>query len=142
MIWTGFSSKGLTDVAFLQGRQDSYAYCDTVADYLLPFVHATHADGFVFQQDNASIHASAETKAFLAEQNVPLLSWPSLSPDLNPIENVWGYLVRKVYVNGCQFSTVTELESEILRQWDAIDQGFILRLIASMKSRCVDVLQC
>ncbi|ETV75814.1 hypothetical protein H257_10180 [Aphanomyces astaci] len=73
---------------------------------------------------HASIHPSAETKAFLAEQNVPLLSWPSLSPDLNPIENVWGYLVRKVYANGRQFSTVTELKSEILRPWDAIDQGF------------------
>ncbi|KAF0748806.1 hypothetical protein AaE_007242 [Aphanomyces astaci] len=109
MIWAGFSSQGRTEVAVLQGRQDSYAYCDTVANYLLPFVHAHHPDGFVFQQDNASIHASQETRAILAEHNVPLLSWPALSPDLNPIENVWGCLARKVYANGRQFGSVQEL---------------------------------
>ncbi|ETV86302.1 hypothetical protein H257_02715 [Aphanomyces astaci] len=137
MIWAGFSSQGRTEVAVLQGRQDSYAYCDTVANYLLPFVHAHHPDGFVFQQDNASIHASQETTAFLAEQNIPLLSWPALSPDLNPIENVWGCLARKVYANGRQFGSVQELQSEILRQWDAIDEELFHKLIASMKSRLI-----
>ncbi|KAF0702422.1 hypothetical protein AaE_015946 [Aphanomyces astaci] len=90
MIWAGFSSKGRTEIAFLQGHQDSYAYCDTVANYLLPIAHMHHGGEFVFQQDNASIHASHDTMAFLAEHNIPLLSWPSLCPDLNPIENFWG----------------------------------------------------
>ncbi|ETV89331.1 hypothetical protein H257_00656 [Aphanomyces astaci] len=45
MIWDRFSSQGRTAVAVLQGRQDSYAYCDTVANYVLPFVHAHHPDG-------------------------------------------------------------------------------------------------
>ncbi|ETV69561.1 hypothetical protein H257_14797 [Aphanomyces astaci] len=141
MIWTGFSSQGRTEVAVLQGRQDFYTYCDTVANYLLSFVHAHPPDGFVFQQDNTSIHASQEARVFLTEQNVPLLSWPALSPDLNPIENVWRCLARKVYANGRQFGSVQELQSEILRQWDAIDEELFHKLIASMKSRCIDVLQ-
>ncbi|KAH9114828.1 hypothetical protein LEN26_013015, partial [Aphanomyces euteiches] len=141
MIWAGFSSKGLTEVAFLEGRQDSSAYCDTLSNYLMPFVHANHMNGFVFQQDNASIHTSFETKSFFAENDISLLSWPSLSPDMNPIENVWGHLTRKVYDNGRQFSSRQELKNEIICQWAAIDQAFLLKLIASMKSRCIDVIQ-
>ncbi|KAF0702855.1 hypothetical protein AaE_015677 [Aphanomyces astaci] len=139
MIWAGFSSQGLTEVAVLEGRQDSYAYCETIANYLLPFVHQYHPDGYVFQQDNASIHTSRETNEFFSDQGITVLSWPALSPDLNPIENVWGHLVRKVYANGRQFSRVQDLKQEILRQWEAID---LLKLLASMKSRCIEVLQC
>jgi transposase len=100
-----------------------------------------HPDGYVFQQDNASIHTSFETRAFFEEHNVPLLGWPALSPDLNPIENVWGCLARMVYANGRQFSTIGELEGEILRQWKALEHDLFLKLIGSMKSRCIDVLE-
>jgi transposase len=141
MIWAAFSSQGLSDVAFLDGRQNSSAYCDTIANYLLPFVHVNHPNGFVFQQDNASIHVSHATKAFLEEHEISLLSWPALSPDLNPIENVWGCLVRKVYANGRQFSSAAELKNEILRQWEAIEPELIAKLIASMKSRCLGVVE-
>ncbi|GFU03240.1 putative transposase like protein [Trichonephila clavipes] len=35
-------------------------------------------------------------KAFLAEQNIPLLDWPGNSPDVNPIENIWELMKREV----------------------------------------------
>ncbi|GFV84289.1 putative transposase like protein [Trichonephila clavipes] len=35
-------------------------------------------------------------KAFLAEQNIPLLDWPGNSPDMNPIENIWELMRREV----------------------------------------------
>ncbi|ETV79729.1 hypothetical protein H257_06966 [Aphanomyces astaci] len=100
MSWGGFSSKGRTSLAILFGCQDSFAYCDTVANFMVTFAHAAHVEDFLFQQDNASIHASKETTAFLADIGVDVLSWPSLSPDLKPIANLWGYLARKVYANG------------------------------------------
>ncbi|KAG3217115.1 hypothetical protein PC129_g12031 [Phytophthora cactorum] len=64
-----------------------------------------HGRYCIFQQDNASIHSSRATKSFFEEENVTVMEWPAKSPDLNPIENMWGVLARAVYANGRQFET-------------------------------------
>ncbi|KAG3095181.1 hypothetical protein PI125_g16317 [Phytophthora idaei] len=43
------------------------------------------------------------------------MEWPAKSPDLNPIENMWGVLARAVYANGRQFETRGSLISTIKR---------------------------
>ncbi|KAG3001110.1 hypothetical protein PC128_g16898 [Phytophthora cactorum] len=41
---------------------------------------------------------------FFEEQEINLLDWPARSLDLNPIENLWALLARKVYPNGRQYA--------------------------------------
>ena len=43
-------------------------------------------------QDNAPPHSARATMAFLENQHVNVMAWPAVSPDLNPIENVWAHI--------------------------------------------------
>lgn len=70
----------------------------------------------------------------------PLLPIASLSPDLNPIENLWGDIVRIIYAGGKQYEDLPELRVAILRAWDEILVTRLLKLVSTMNDRCMDVL--
>ena len=97
---------------------------------------------WTFMQDGESIHSAKNTKEWLQKRNISILEWPANSQDLNPIENLWGILVREVYSSGRQFSTKEELKDEILKQWDLITEDTLLSLVKSMPNRIVDIIQC
>jgi hypothetical protein len=49
-----------------------------------------------FIQDKSPIHQSKKIEDWLAdhEDEIELLPWPPKGADLNPIENVWGDIVK------------------------------------------------
>jgi hypothetical protein len=141
MIWGAFSCRGKSELHILEGVQDSYQYTMTLGDYLMPFAHANHGLDFVFQQDNASIHTSRETKEWLIDQEIDLLPHPAKSPDLNPIENLWAIIVRRVYDGGRQFPDKQSLTRAIVAAWEEISIDQLKKLVKSMPNRCAEVLK-
>uniref|UniRef100_A0A1I7XRE0 DDE_3 domain-containing protein n=1 Tax=Heterorhabditis bacteriophora TaxID=37862 RepID=A0A1I7XRE0_HETBA len=65
-------------------------------------------------QDNATIHASQSTKTRL-EYNDVTLDWPSRSPDLNPMENLWAILVCRIHGDKRQFETTKYSKSALAK---------------------------
>ena len=55
---------------------------------------------FIWMHDNAPAHRVCSTQEFLENKGIEVLQWPTHSPDLNPIENIWGILSKKLYQHG------------------------------------------
>ena len=73
---------------------------------------------FIFQQDNDPKHTSRIAKRFFLEKNIKTLDWPAMSPDMNPIENLWDLI--KVRVASKQPKNIRELKSKIVEVWNEI----------------------
>lgn len=99
MVWGAISYKGTIDFVRAEGTIDSQYYCTILTQALLPESNRLYPDGWVFMQDNAPCHTSNYTKQWLEANDVETLEWPAKSPDLNPIENVWADVSRRVYRN-------------------------------------------
>jgi len=97
MVSVAVSKLGKTDLVFVQpgAKINSVYYCHNVlAQGLLPDIHRSLNDNFLFQQDAAPAHCSRHTVIYL-HSHVPEFiepeNWPPNSPDLNPVDySVWG----------------------------------------------------
>jgi transposase len=138
MVWAGFSGVTKTELKFLTGKVNSAKYISTLRSHLQPMIDP---ETQVFQQDNAPCHTSRETKEWLASRNIKVMPWPAYSPDLNPIENVWGIMTQHVYAGGKQYDNLHDLQVAVQAAWDAVTSQQLDTLVQSMRHRCVKVLQ-
>lgn len=92
-------------------------------------------EGSWYQQDNARPHIAIISRQYLEAEGVTLLNHPANSPDLNPIENLWDEVDRRVRRRIPQPASLEEMAVAVQEAWAAIPQDFINNLIASMPRR-------
>ena len=88
--------------------------------------------------DNAPCHKKAEPK-IKEELGINIISHPPLSPDLNPIEQIWGYMKQHMS-RACPKNT--EEAYKLIRQaWNDVPLEFINKCINGLSKRCGNVLK-
>ena len=148
-VYLGFSSRGITPLVEVSGttghRFDGPAghhrgmgaaeYQMVLNNHLIPAARRMfRSSKWQLLQDGAPPHRAASTTALLAQQGVQVVQrWPGSSPDLNPIENLWGWLARRVQAR--PVTTLAQLRIELQAAWRAVPPSLLRALASSMDTR-------
>lgn len=87
----------------------------------------------IFQQDNDPKPTAKEVQAYIRSKNLTLLPWPSQSPDLNPIENLWHMM--DWHMRDRRPQNELELYETCQEVWNILDIDYLRRLVDSMPAR-------
>ncbi|GFW79149.1 uncharacterized protein TNCV_3631801 [Trichonephila clavipes] len=113
----------------MRGTLTGQRYVDDILrPHVGPFLNGL--PGAIFQQDNARPHTARVAQDFL--RHFQTLPWPTLSPDLSPVEHVGS---DKRQMPSCY--SVHDLELAVQYLWAHLPQDNIRCLINSMPDRGV-----
>ena len=132
-----FSSKGVGSLQPIDGIMNGEKYTEVLSSNLASNMAKLQAD--VFQDDSAPCHRSRVVKSWIQENEYTVLDWPGNSQDLNPIENVWAILKRKL-----KMTTISNRKALILvakTKWSEISPDLLRNLSKSMPKRIEMVIK-
>ncbi len=107
---------------------------------MLPSADKLYGDAdSIFQQDLAPAHTAKGTKSWFNDHGVTVLDWPANSPDLNPIENLWGIVKRMM--RDTRPNNADDLKATVKETWASIPPQQCHKLITSMPRRIEAIIK-
>src|SRR6266498_5108046 len=140
-VWGAFCAKGVVGFHIFTENMNGELYREILTENLFEQTRQILGNRWVFQQDNDPKHRARLTIELLQDHYPHVLDWPSYSPDLNPIENLWSIMKRnvekKVNVMISEKKSITKeiFMSTIVGEWEAIDRSLCFNLANSMPKR-------
>lgn len=140
-VWGAIGYHVKSELYFFEENLDGELY-RKILKARLPEKHLTYSptcpkklrEKWIFLQDNDPKHKAKKSMKLLRKiVGDRFISHPSMSPDLNPMEDIWSYLDRKVKDHKCQ--TIIGLKRILTKEWDAMDWKEIRASADSMDRR-------
>ena len=132
MVWGAISAGGTLELICMEENITAQVYVEMLARDFFSKWEDDLPEGFIWMQDNVPPHAAVHTKTYLENKEIRVLDWPPHSPDLNPIENVWGIMSQSMYHQGKSYTNTGDLWEAIKDAWQKIDAQTIRNLYNSM----------
>ncbi len=130
MVWGCMSAAGTGELQFIEGTMNAKMYCDILKQSMIPSLRRLGRRA-VFQHNDPK-HTSKTLR-------VKVMDWPSMSPDLNPIEHLWGILKRKVEER--KVSNIHQVRDIVIEEWKRTPVATCEALVNSMPKRVKAVLE-
>ena len=142
-VWGWIDGHGRGTLHRIGGRFTAAAYQQLLRDEFLPSLRRMRATPVLMMQDNSRVHTARSTARFFADEaDIDLLPWVARGPDMNPIENVWGYMTSELTPRlRDRRITADQLWEEIQQCWARIvTPRYCRRLAESVPSRMREVV--
>jgi transposase/uncharacterized coiled-coil protein SlyX len=142
-VWGCFCGRGLGYLYIFNENMDGKLLKGILGTHLVESAKlhfdVEHAEEWWFLQDNDPKHKSVLVRTWLFNHGVQCIDFPPYSPDLNPIENLWADLARRV--EQYQAETMEELQDIVVEEWKKTKKTFLRKLARSMPKRCQAVFE-
>ena len=136
MFWGCFSWSGLGPLVPIRESMTGKKYAEVLQKHAIPSLYKlVDNNRGIFQEDNAPPHRAKIAADVRDTAGISVLPWPAQSPDLNPIENIWNEIDRKVCNLRNQPKNLQDLEWKVKTAWRSISLDYIHKLIESMPRR-------
>lgn len=136
------SAAGPGELEYIPPRANSSTYIEVLRDVMLPTVRnvypADECKEITFVQDNCPIHRASTVREWFNEHpEIKVIPWPARSPDLNPIENLWGLITQRWEARNER--TDEQLKLHCMEIWENIRGTDICsNIVGSMRQRLFD----
>jgi transposase len=123
MSWGCFAAGGSAALHKIDSIMRKENYVDILKQHLKTSVRKLKLGRkCVFQMDNDPTHTSKVVAKWLKVNNVKVLEWPSQSPDLNPVEDLWSDL--KNIVRARRPTNLIQLHQLFQEEWAKINPTY------------------
>jgi transposase len=139
MFWAGITRTGRRISKFLEVNENmnSENFVKILKQARVPDFLKRH--NLKLLQDRATPHISKPTSNYLKSQGVQTLLIPGVSPDFNPVENLFARMKRML--ENRQTQTLDQLKSEVKKVWRSLPKSYLITLIESMPNRMKHAMQ-
>ena len=139
-VWGGISKRGSTDIVIFTGILTATRYAEILDAALLPFIRSQYPGGHRLYQGNDPKHTSRYIRGYFEEEDINWFKSPAESPDLNPIEKVWGSM--KTWLrNEWKPTNLENLKEGIKRYWAGLTPAVCRRYVNHIQKVLPEVLK-
>jgi transposase len=139
--FASFSAAGPGFLGWFNGSLTGEFYGTLLQNYLMPSVrkHFVRGEDWWLLHDNASTHKSPPARLVMHRNAIRALDFPPYSPDLNPIENLWADVKKRIEKRPA--ANKSELEAIVREEWEETSEELCDKLARSMPKRIASVIE-
>lgn len=138
----GISAEGITSLEIFKDNMTAEMFVDMLDRTIVHGANQLYPDRqWTLLMDSDPKHTAKLTTQYLDSTDIDYFSkseWPANSPDLNLIENAWGYIESRMQKNPPK--TVEELKKRVSKEWASLPDEYLKNLASSMDGRLKKVI--